>query len=724
MLLAVNRDAARAYMIRGWSVLPLKPGEKVPSQVSWVDQQKKAWDAEKITFWWTENPDHNVGVITGPVSGLTVIDLDGPHASELLRSTGIEIPDTFVVKTPHGHHLYFQYDKRLKQTTGLFKSDCNCPKKCAIDVRNDGGYVVAPPSIGDGVEYTTLTNHDVAPLPEGLIPEKPRTKDNSEWQPSDQPRWIADALLSGAPDGQRNDTAVRLAGYFHQRGIPHEIVMSMLRQFADSCIPPMDYRELETVVRSVARYQRNPTGGYKGTMLDAPIVDLSSPRRKIFRWPDLDIMIDLDRIREERGAVKGWIRVATSGLGQIYGPLEVNLLSTRGGRADFIREMSARIDLVDWASVFQHVASITVDTLDQKHPTIALSKHKSERPSPWLAKPFIRYGQNTTFYADGGTGKSLLALAICVSLASGKSIIPGLTVTERVNSFYGDWETDADSHQTWLEALMRGADIDTIEPNEIYYRRFDSPIADQAEELQRFFIEHEIGFAVTDSVVAAATGENVNSDGAPRMYFNAIRSLDVPTLGITHVPMGDGKPKKQIYGNRFFWNLSRMAWYMEKTDDKESVALYNEKTQWDVQRPIGFRPVFVMDASNEYPVEIRFKSLDVAADPQLAQNLPPKQQVFTILKRGEMQPKEIAEETGLRDEHVRQILRRGLNQDPPIFVKNSFTGKYGNAVTRHVTERDNGNVTEGEIYLKYISPNPSVAHEVTEENTEEASKEW
>ena len=144
-------DAALGYAQRGWRVLALTPGGKIPVSDKKLQPHgclSATTDPTHIAELFRLYPLANVGIATGEESGITVIDVDGPHAPALLKQVG-KPPKTWTVKTPNGYHLYLTYDKRIKQTARLMEAgdECDCVKKCGIDIRNDRGYVAAPPSV-------------------------------------------------------------------------------------------------------------------------------------------------------------------------------------------------------------------------------------------------------------------------------------------------------------------------------------------------------------------------------------------------------------------------------------------------------------------------------------------------------------------------------------------------------------------------------------------------
>jgi putative DNA primase/helicase len=101
-------------------------------------------DPDIITEWWSKMPDANIGIATGKASNLIVLDIDGPEGEALLAKYAREhgpLPPTATVKTSKGWHIYFAYPKNVPRVKSVAR------EKLKLDVRGDGGYVVAPPSI-------------------------------------------------------------------------------------------------------------------------------------------------------------------------------------------------------------------------------------------------------------------------------------------------------------------------------------------------------------------------------------------------------------------------------------------------------------------------------------------------------------------------------------------------------------------------------------------------
>jgi bifunctional DNA primase/polymerase-like protein len=130
--------AALEYRELGWSVLPLKPGSKEPNHrvlreihgaSEWRSFSKRPPSAPEIRAWFKCDPSAGLGILTGTASGgLVVADVDGQLPGRH--------PATPTVKTGRGWHLYAQA-----------RSPVTGKRMSWGDLKGDGGYIVAPPSL-------------------------------------------------------------------------------------------------------------------------------------------------------------------------------------------------------------------------------------------------------------------------------------------------------------------------------------------------------------------------------------------------------------------------------------------------------------------------------------------------------------------------------------------------------------------------------------------------
>jgi len=181
--------AAREYAKLGWRVFPIlavtqtggcecgnaecdKAG-KHPAVKEW--NKVATTNIKQIEAWWGERPDRGVGIATGEASGITVLDVDGEDGVEALAGLagGSGVPPSPCVQSrPGRYHYYFNYKDGVRSNSGKIG-----PK---LDARNNGGYVVAPPSRhASGGIYTWLQHPSKVTLsdwPEFLSDKKAKSK--------------------------------------------------------------------------------------------------------------------------------------------------------------------------------------------------------------------------------------------------------------------------------------------------------------------------------------------------------------------------------------------------------------------------------------------------------------------------------------------------------------------------------------------------------------------
>ena len=136
-------EYALEYAKNGFYVFPLAIGRKIPAFAGGKGHNDATIDLAQIREWWADQ-EYNIGIACGIKSNLSVIDLDGKQGMDSAKKIKTFIPKTLLVKTPRGTHIYLRHNEELKTTTNIMEK---------VDIRSEGGYVVAPPSVVDGVTY-------------------------------------------------------------------------------------------------------------------------------------------------------------------------------------------------------------------------------------------------------------------------------------------------------------------------------------------------------------------------------------------------------------------------------------------------------------------------------------------------------------------------------------------------------------------------------------------
>ncbi len=155
-------DNAERLAAQGWRVVPIAPGEKYPRGLpSW--QTTATDDLNTIRSWWQgDYRNHGVGIVCGADSALWVLDVDisdnknGSDTLALLISEWGPLPETIVAHTGGGGlHYYFAWPDELV-TNGNARH-----LGPGLDIRGEGGFVVAPPTIHpNGRRYEWWPNRD------------------------------------------------------------------------------------------------------------------------------------------------------------------------------------------------------------------------------------------------------------------------------------------------------------------------------------------------------------------------------------------------------------------------------------------------------------------------------------------------------------------------------------------------------------------------------------
>ena len=228
--------AALTYTAQGLKVFPCRPGTKVPATAA--GHKAATGDADQVDEWWRKQPDANIGIRTGAESGLVVLDVDAQHGglrtlAELERRHG-KLPTTARVLTGGGgyHYLFKHPGGEIRSSTGRLGS--------GLDIRADGGYIIAPPSVHEsGRAYISVRG-----IEQGL---------------ADCPAWILEGVRCGRgessavevlgiiPEGRRRAAMLTVAGKLKRVGLAGEEILPTLAKMNERCRPPLHAAELRSV---------------------------------------------------------------------------------------------------------------------------------------------------------------------------------------------------------------------------------------------------------------------------------------------------------------------------------------------------------------------------------------------------------------------------------------------------------------------------------------------
>lgn len=223
---------ALQYLNRA-SIIPV--GQNKLPLVKWKEFQERKATPDEVKEWWTKWPDANIGIITGKISDIAVVDVEKGG-----DTTGL--PETTIVKTGGGGwHYYYRYCEGVENRARI---------RPLTDIRGEGGYVVCPPSLhASGQKYEWIKKYgNLTPFPKHLF----GLKEKQNWT----------EIASGVNDGYRNESAASYIGKLMSIFEPdtwENTVWETTRLWNEKNNPSLPERELRTTYESIKqRAIKNP----------------------------------------------------------------------------------------------------------------------------------------------------------------------------------------------------------------------------------------------------------------------------------------------------------------------------------------------------------------------------------------------------------------------------------------------------------------------------------
>jgi hypothetical protein len=285
-----------------FSVIPLKPGEKVPL-VKWEPFASRLPSKDEVISWWTLNPKANIGIVTGKVSDLFVIDLDKYAEGYSEDIANQYIPESVITPTVEtargGQHLYFACPD----------GDITIKARAlpGIDFRGNNGYVVAPPSInGRGKHWSWSIGLGT---PRAAAPDiflnllKDINKNNiytGETTTNRQVSSLSSSVVKMFDYGRRDEDLFHTANILVKGGMPKEEITQILERLIYSWGEEADAKwinaKIESALNRSGRRERNLTEEVREWVLSSNGVFLSSNIVKCLHLSSKDEIKNLSKI--------------------------------------------------------------------------------------------------------------------------------------------------------------------------------------------------------------------------------------------------------------------------------------------------------------------------------------------------------------------------------------------------------------------------------------------
>jgi len=252
------------YKSWGFCLLPIQYKSKKP-QVKWQLYQKRKPSDNELQSWFHGN-HANVAIVCGAISrNLVVLDCDNEElylglSDFFYEKFGRKIDElTPIVKTGGGGYHIYLIVRQLPQLFHPVGED----RKHIPDIQSEGGYVLAPPSIHPSGNPYRLLNPQITKIftiesLSELAIDIPTTREAMRGSGAqNEPGWVTKAL-QGVGEGERDNTCIKLAGYFRNRQ-PEDVTTSILLDFAAKCNPPLDEATVRKCVKSAYSYPDSDT---------------------------------------------------------------------------------------------------------------------------------------------------------------------------------------------------------------------------------------------------------------------------------------------------------------------------------------------------------------------------------------------------------------------------------------------------------------------------------
>jgi len=373
-----------------------------------------------------------------------------------------------------------------------------------------------------------------------------------------------------------------------------------------------------------------------------------------FRWPLVEV--ELDRFVERKDDLTAELTVYShdpTAPGLLY-DARFNLMA--GTTRKLIADMLERRMDFDWPGVLEAVCKLAKERWREGEPAVNLWDIAPQE-ARWLLKPYIEVNSPTVLFAVGGSGKSVLALAMAYTVAAGLRYFVGKTEGVAKPVLYLDWETSGAVHTERLRAIAAGRDAPDHPP--IFYKRMTTSLVEAAGAIRKEIIKRKIELVIVDSL-GYAGGAAPEEAATAIALFSAIRTFGTATLCIHHRRKGTGQKggdPDSLFGSAYYYNSARHVWQLEgakdeNTDEIGMGLIHVKSNNGRLQPRHGYTAKFTNDA-NDVTASISFRYRENLADLGMGDL---KDQILVELRGGALGAGELAENLDARETTVRSRL--------------------------------------------------------------------
>lgn len=240
---------AKLYLAAGYNVIPICDGEKRPA-IKWQEYQSRMATHEEITRWFYDTGIENVAIVTGRISDLTVIDSDPRNGGGSILFN-VPLGQADVVTGGGGYHWYYRWCGERYP----------CHGGAGMDIKGDGGYVLAPPSKTHGEYRFAIPGYGDTKAPERRpnekimqsVVSKVSMPKESHVRPSHLAPFTRITFPIGIEPGGRNNAATRFFGALLAKGMPPKQAAQIMYLWNSELRVPLPRAEIDAVIESISK---------------------------------------------------------------------------------------------------------------------------------------------------------------------------------------------------------------------------------------------------------------------------------------------------------------------------------------------------------------------------------------------------------------------------------------------------------------------------------------
>lgn len=271
--------------------------------IRWRGYQHELPREDDVRTWWKHWPDANIGMATGTLSGILVLDADGTEARKsCLQNGGLDETPMIWTGKVGGAHFHLAYPGGdVRNFAG---------KLPGTDLRGQGGYVLMPPSLhasGNTYRWNESTRHHAyASVPDWLT-ELIESDAEADGEPLFGDDFDVSQVLTGIPEGKRDDTLYRYACRLRHDDVPKVEAEELLRLAARACKPAFDeavavgkvrraYKEFEPAKSPSVTFDEEirPPGTSSDPTIGTPLNDAPDDAPAVWKVYDIADFLDIE----------------------------------------------------------------------------------------------------------------------------------------------------------------------------------------------------------------------------------------------------------------------------------------------------------------------------------------------------------------------------------------------------------------------------------------------